>query len=38
MSSAENASMLGGSGGMLPREILKFSLSKMYILCILREM
>ena len=27
----------GGSGGMLPREILKFSFSKMHILRILRE-
>ena len=30
-SSAEGASILGGSGGMLPREILKFSFSKMHI-------
>ena len=27
----------GGSGGMLPREILKFSFSKMHILHILTE-
>ena len=37
VSSAEGASMLGGSGGMLPREILKFSFSKVHILRILRE-
>ena len=28
---------LGGSGGMLPREILKFGFSKMHILRIPRE-
>ena len=37
VSSAEGASRLGGSGGMLPREILKFSFSKTHILRILRE-
>ena len=36
-SSARGASTLGGSGGMLPREFLKFSFSKMHILHILRE-
>ena len=36
-SSAEGASTLGGSEGMLPREILKFSFSTMHILRILRE-
>ena len=29
--------ILGDSGGMLPREILKFSFSKMHIFHILRE-
>ena len=33
----EGASKLGGSGGMLPREILKFSSSKMHIWRIRRE-
>ena len=36
-SSAEGASTLGGSGGMLPREILQFSFSKMHIWRILWE-
>ena len=36
-SSAESASTLGGSGGMLPRKILKFIFSKMCIWRILRE-
>ena len=35
--SAEGTSKLGGSGGMLPREILKFSFSKIHIWRILRE-
>ena len=35
--SAEGASKLGGSGSMLPWEILKFSFSKMHIWRILRE-
>ena len=34
---AEGASKLGGSGGMLSREILKFSFFKMHIWRILRE-
>ena len=38
VSNAEGASRLVGSGGMLPREILKFSFSKVHILRILREM
>ena len=38
ISSAEGASTLGGSGGMFPQEILKFSFSKVHILRILREM
>ena len=36
-SSAKGASTLGGSGGMLPQKILKFSFSKMHVLRILRE-
>ena len=38
VSSAGGVSTLGGSGGILPRKILKFGFSKMHILCILREM
>ena len=34
---AEGASTLGRSGGMLPREILRFNFSKMHIWRILRE-
>ena len=36
-SSAEGAGTLEGSGGMLPRENLKFSFSKIHIWRILRE-
>ena len=36
-SSAKGAVTLEGSGGMLPREILKFSISKIHIWHILRE-
>ena len=36
-SSAKGARTLEGSGGMLPRGILKFSFSKIYIWHILRE-
>ena len=35
--SGESASILEASGGTLPREILKFSFSKIYIGRILRE-
>ena len=37
VSRAEGASRLGGSRGMVPREIFKFSFSKIYIWRILRE-
>ena len=38
VSNAEGASTIGRSGGILPREISKFSFSKVHILRIVREM